>query len=60
MVYFLKENVMCFTALRYSQFDSHLDGTLDHVFDFNKVAVFKHILAIISHFRRIFLFIVYH
>ncbi|ROL45471.1 Kinetochore scaffold 1 [Anabarilius grahami] len=24
------------STLRYSQFDSHLDGTLDHVFDFNK------------------------
>lgn len=31
-----------FTALRYSQFDSHMDGTLGHVFDFNKVAVFTH------------------
>ncbi|XP_067298145.1 uncharacterized protein knl1 [Pseudorasbora parva] len=24
------------STLRYSQFDSHMDGTLDHVFDFNK------------------------
>ncbi|XP_050976777.1 kinetochore scaffold 1 isoform X3 [Labeo rohita] len=24
------------STLRYSQFDSHLDGTLDHAFDFNK------------------------
>ncbi|XP_026128709.1 uncharacterized protein LOC113109282 isoform X4 [Carassius auratus] len=25
------------SSLRYSQFDSHMDGTLGHVFDFNKV-----------------------
>jgi len=37
---------MCFTALRYSQFDSHMDGTLDNEFDFNKVAVFTHSIII--------------
>lgn len=45
---YIKENVICFTALKYSQFDSHMDGTLGHVFDFNKVAVFTH-THIIAH-----------
>lgn len=56
---FIKENVICFPALKYSQFDSHMDGTLDHVFDFSKVALFTHTL-IIPHILKDFLCTAYH
>lgn len=46
------ENI-CFTALRSSHYESHVDGTSDYEFEFNKVLVFLHPLDC---FLRVILF----